>query len=82
MAVFEKKKYQVTRMFGYQKPMQVGEEILLTEFEAVRYGNFLSPMQSSVVPDKEVKRKEEEVNELDKKPNKKIASNRGRRKSK
>jgi hypothetical protein len=72
MTQSEKKLYRVKRQFGYQKPMVIGEEILLNNFEAVRYGQMIELVESSV----------SQVNEQDNAPNKKIASTRGRRKSK
>ena len=84
MAQLQKHAYRVTRMFGYQKPMQIGEEILLTDFEAGRYSGFVEPSDSSKKnstdqPEKEVK---PEVNDQDKAPNKKVSQTKGRRKSK
>jgi hypothetical protein len=76
MVQLDKKKYRVVRLFGYQKPMMIGEEILLTDFEAGRYGQMIELVEPSV------SEKKSEVNEMDEKPNKKLTSNRGRRKSK
>jgi hypothetical protein len=56
--------------------MMMGEEILLTDFEAGRYGQMIELVEPSV------SEKKSEVNEMDEKPNKKLTSNRGRRKSK
>jgi hypothetical protein len=88
MAQLQKHAYRVTRMFGYQKPMQVGEEVLLTDFEAGRYSGFVEPSDSSRSnrtdqAEKETKKEvKPEVNDQDKAPNKKVSQTKGRRKSK